>query len=127
MRLSASQRIEDWRGWQDWRITGITQRYLEINRYYTDMIRSQMKPGMPTALCTHHVPHERLNGHEPNHFSFYTGMKDFVHELPFDAGYDNYLICGHTHRRMVGEAVTNFFCVNVGSDYDELRSFVLVV
>ena len=27
------------------------------------MISSKMKPGMPTALCSHHLPHEKLNGY----------------------------------------------------------------
>ena len=57
-----------------WRIVDIESRYMEFNAYYVDMIRAKMKPGMPTALCTHHVPHVRLNGHEPSHYSFYTGI-----------------------------------------------------
>ena len=105
----------------------ISQLDMEINAYYVDMIQAKMKPGMPTALCTHHVPHVRLNGHEPSHYSFYTGMKDLVHELPFDPLFNNYLICGHTHRRVIGEVVTGFMGVNVGSDYDELKTFTLEV
>ena len=95
--------------------------------YYVDMIRANMKPGMPTALCTHHVPHVRLNGHEPGHYSFYTGMQDLVHNLPFNPLYNNYLICGHTHRRVIGEVVPGFMGVNVGSDYDDLKTFTLEV
>ena len=81
MRIRDNQRIDQWEGWQDWRIVDIETRYMEINAYYVDMIRAKMKLGMPTALCTHHVPHVLLNGHEPSHYSFYTGMKDLVHEL----------------------------------------------
>lgn len=55
------------------------------------------------------------------------GMKDLVHELPFDPLYNNYLICGHTHRRVIGEVVPGFMGVNVGSDYDELKTFTLEV
>ena len=127
MRIRDNQRIDQWDGWQDWRIVDIESRYMEINAYYVDMIRSKMKSGMPTALCTHHVPHVRLNGHEPSHYSFYSGMKDLVHELPFDARFDNYLICGHTHRRVIGEVIPGFMGVNVGSEYDELKTFVLDV
>ena len=127
MRIRDNQRIDQWDGWQDWRIVGIEIRYMEFNAYYVDMIRSKMKSGMPTALCTHHVPHVRLNGHEPGHYSFYTGMKDLVHELPFDPMFSNYLICGHTHRRVIGEVIPGFMGVNVGSEYDELKSFVLDV
>lgn len=128
MRIRDNQRVDDWDGWQDWRIFDIESRYMEFNAYYVDMIRGgKMKPGMPTALCTHHVPHVRLNGHEPSHYSFYTGMKDLVHELPFDPMFNNYLICGHTHRRVIGEVVPGFMGVNVGSDYDELKTFTLEV
>ena len=74
MRIRDSQRIDQWEGWQDWRIVNIETRYTEINTYYVDMIRSKMKPGMPTALCTHHVPHIRLNGHT---FSIYKRRNSF--------------------------------------------------
>ncbi|MEG1980654.1 MAG: hypothetical protein RR060_07985, partial [Victivallaceae bacterium] len=90
-----------------------------------DMIKASIKPGMPTALCTHHVPHWQLNGHEPSPYSFYCGVKDLVHELPFDPKYANALICGHTHRRIIGEVVPGFMCVNVGSDYGKLEYFLL--
>ena len=127
MRIRESQRIDEWDGWQDWRIGEIVTRYLEFNAYYVDMIHSKMKPGISTVLCTHHLPHVLLNGHEPSHYSFYSGMKDLVHELPFDARFDNYLICGHTHRRVIGEVIPGFMGVNVGSDYDHLQSFVLEI
>jgi hypothetical protein len=127
MRIRDNQRVDEWDGWQDWRIIDIESRYLEFNAYYADMIRAKMKPGMPTALCTHHVPHRLLNGHAPSQYSFYTGMKDLVHELPFDPLFSNYLICGHTHRRVIGEVVPGFMGVNVGSDYGELKTFVLEV
>ena len=52
-------------------------------------------------------------------------MKDLVHELPFDLKFDNYLICGHTHRRVIGEVIPGFMCVNVGSDYGVLQTFTL--
>ena len=125
MRIRDNQRIDQWDGWQDWRIIDIESRYMDFNAYYVDMIQACMKPGMPTALCTHHVPHVRLNGHMPGHYSFYTGMQDLVHALPFDPLYNNYLICGHTHRRVIGEVVPGFMGVNVGSDYDVLKTFVL--
>ena len=127
MRIRDNQRIDQWDGWQDWRIIDVESRYMEFNAYYVDMIRASMKPGMPTALCTHHVPHVKLNGHEPSHYSFYTGMQDLVHDLPFDPLYNNYLICGHTHRRVIGEVIPGFMGVNVGSDYDDLKTFVLEV
>lgn len=126
MRFREDQKYDEWDGWQDWLFLDIDQ-YREINQYYVDMIRSKMKPGIPTALCTHHVPHELLNGHGANHYSFYSGVKDLVHNLPFDPKFSNYLICGHTHKRVIGEVIPGFMGVNVGSDYDNLQSFVLEV
>ena len=125
MRVRENQKVDEWDGWQDWRIVDIESRYMEINAYYVDMICSKMKPGMPTALCSHHLPHEKLNVHAPSHYNFYSGVKDLVHELPFDPIYDNYLICGHTHRRVIGEVIPGFMGVNVGSEYGKLESYIL--
>ena len=125
MRIRENQKVDEWDGWQDWRIVDIESRYMEINACYVDMIRSKMKPGMPTALCSHHLPHERLNGHSPSHYNFYSGVKDLVHDLPFDPLYNNYLICGHTHRRVIGEVVPGFMGVNVGSEYGKMESYIL--
>lgn len=127
MRVRENQRVDEWNGWQDWRIVDVAKSYTKINAYYIDMIRSRMKSGISTVLCTHHVPHIKLNGHEPGHFSFYTGMQDLIHELPFDPHYNNYLICGHTHRRVIGEVVQGFMGVNVGSDYEKFESYVLEI
>lgn len=125
LRFRDSQKVSEWNGWQDWRIKNIETTYLEMNRYYVEMIRSSMKPGVSTALCTHCIPHIRLNGFLPNHFSFYTGMRDLVSELPFDENFDNALICGHTHKRVIGNVLPGFLCVNVGSNYNNLKTFVL--
>ena len=127
MRIRESQRVDEWDGWQDWRIGEIVTRYMDFNAYYVDMIKSKMKPGISTVLCTHHVPHVLLNGHEPSHYSFYSGMKDLVHELPFDPKFDNYLICGHTHRRVIGEVIPGFMGINVGSDYGRLEMMEMTV
>ena len=127
MRIRDNQRIDQWDGWQDWHIIDIESRYMDFNAYYVDMIRANMKPGISTALCTHHVPHFLLNGFAPGHFSFYAGMKNLVQELPFDPLYNNYLICGHTHRRIVGDVLPGFQSVNVGSDYNRLGYFFMEV
>lgn len=127
MRVRENQKITPWNGWNDYLIRDIEQCYLEFNRYYVELIKSNMKPGMSTVLCTHHVPHWKLNGHAPSHYSFYTGMRDLIRQLPFDYTYDNYLICGHTHCRVIGEVIPNFMCVNVGSDYDKLEYYLLEI
>ena len=127
MRIREGQRVDEWDGWQDKRIKEIATRYLEFNAYYVDMIKSKMRSGLPTILCTHHVPHAYLNGGVWSHYNFYEGMKDLVHELPFDPKFNNCLICGHTHRRVIGEVIPGFLCVNVGSDYDRLATYTLEV
>ena len=127
MRWRENQEITPWEGWNDRCIFDIEKRYKEFNRYYVDMIKSKMKPGMPTVLCTHHVPHHKLNGHEPGHYSFYCGMHDLISELPFDPLYTNSIVCGHTHRRIVGDVLPGFQSVNVGSDYNRLGYFFMEV
>ena len=125
MRYRDDQKITPWDGWNDGYITDIETRYQEFNRYYIDMITAKIKPGISTVLCTHHLPHESLNGHAPSRYNFYSGMKDLVHDLPFDMRFKNYLVCGHTHRRVIGEVVPGFMGVNVGSDYGRLQHYTV--
>ena len=80
---------------------------------------------MKPALCIHHLPHMALNGFEPNHYSFYSGMKDLVSQCPFDNTFPNDYICGHTRKRVIDEVVSGFYCVNVGSDYGEHKYYLL--
>ena len=47
------------------------------------------------------------------------------YHLPFDDAFPNALICGHTHKRVIGEVVNGFYCVNVGSDYGVLKHYLL--
>ena len=126
MRIRENQRVDEWDGWQDWRIGEIVMRYMEFNAYYVDMIKSKMKPGISTVLCTHHVPHLLLNGHDPSHYSFYTGVKVLMHELPFAPKFDHCLVCGYTHRRMCGEIIPGFMGINVGSDYERLEMMEMI-
>ena len=125
MRWREDDDIVPWDGWQDWRIPDIETRYKEFNAYYVEHIKVEMKSNMPNILCTHHLPHIALNGFEPNHYSFYSGMRDLVSQLPFDEAFPNALICGHTHKRVIGEVVKGFYCVNVGSDYGLLMYYLL--
>ena len=125
MRWRENDTLLPWDGWQDWRIPDIEQRYKEFCDFYVEHIQKAMKPNMPNVLCTHHLPHIALNGHEPNHYSFYSGVKDLVLQLPFDDAFPNALICGHTHKRVIGEVVPGFHCINVGSDYGVLMYYLL--
>jgi len=51
----------------------------------------------------------------------------YYHELSFAPLFSNYLICGHTYHQVIGEVVPGFMGVNVGSDYDDLKTFTLEV
>lgn len=125
LRYRQSQEILPWRGWNDHFVLDIVRRYREFNRYFVDQMRGALVPGMPTVVCTHHVPHRAFLGLTPNHYDFYSGMNDLPSELGLDPQFTHYLICGHTHYRMVGELVPGFFCINVGSDYGVLRHYLL--
>lgn len=126
LRYRQSQAITPWNGWNDHFVVDLVRRYREINQYFVEHIKRAMIPGMATVLCTHHVPHQAfLGGFPPNHYNFYSGMRDLPSELPFASGKTNGLICGHTHYRMIGELVPGFMCVNVGSDYGILRHYLL--
>ena len=37
MRIRENQRVDEWDGWQDWRIGEIVMRYMEFNAYYVDI------------------------------------------------------------------------------------------
>jgi len=125
MRFSENQGITPWDGWNDWMIKGIENRYRDFNRFYTTRIRRDWTRTGCNVLCTHHLPDERLNGHVPSRYNFYSGMKNFLDELPHDGNTPQYVVCGHTHRRIIGEVVPGFMCVNVGSDYGKLQHYVL--
>jgi len=76
-------------------------------------------------LCTHCCPHEKLNLHmnaNRNYYNIFSGMKDFLIDVRPD-----YAFCGHTHLRTVGDIIHGCKCVNVGSDMDCVRSFVIEI
>lgn len=127
MRYRESQKITQWNGFRDYKIPDIEHRYLEINYYYVEKIKASIKSGMSNVLITHHVPHRDLAGHAPNEYSFYSGMRDFVSELSFDATCEHYLICGHTHSQVIIDITPNIHGINVGSDYNTLKFYSLIL
>lgn len=76
-------------------------------------------------LLTHHVPHRKLNTHPtPSQFSAFSGIGNFLEKLPKNRV--KYAVCGHTHRRSVGQVINGVNCINVGHDMytsDEIQSF----
>lgn len=127
MRYRESQKITQWNGFRDYKIPDIEHRYLEINYYYVEKIKASIKSGMSNVLITHHVPHRDLAGHAPNEYSFYSGMRDFVSELSFDATCEHYLICGHTHSQVITDVAPHIHGINVGSDYDSLKYYSILI
>lgn len=123
MRCRESQKVTPWNGFRDYKIPDIEHRYLEINYYYVEKIKASIKSGMSNVLITHHIPHRDLAGHAPNEYSFYSGMRDFVSELSFDATLEHYLICGHTHSQVITNVAPNIHAINVGSDYELFKYY----
>lgn len=127
LRYRESQKIAPWNGYRDHKIPDIERRYLEINCYYTDMFSRAIKQGISNVLITHHVPHCCLTGFFPNEYSFYSGMRDLVSELSFDAFHEHYVICGHTHKQVITDVKENIHGINVGCDYGQFRYAVINV
>lgn len=77
-------------------------------------------------LVTHCVPFRELNTHPPlSGFNAYSGVDDIRRSLGPDHPPITAAICGHTHRRSIGEW-HGIRCVNPGNDYYlPLQSYVL--
>ena len=70
-------------------------------------------------LCTHSVPHRKLNGWMSesrneivDKYNAYSGVDNLLGKMKID-----YSISGHTHYRIVGTEINGCKCINVGSDY----------
>lgn len=127
MSWSENQELKPWNGWQDWRIKNIHQDYRTICNSYIKKIEDVSKRnfGKSIFVCTHHLSDERLNGHVPSAYSMYSGIKSIIPILELSKDKDHFLICGHTHRRVIRQLSENIFGVNVGSDYGELLSYTI--
>ena len=74
-------------------------------------------------LVTHTCPHAELNMHKvnPSNFNAFSGTKNILEFLDVD-----YSICGHTHRRTIGQVLNETTCINVGNDFHiPLQYFIL--
>jgi predicted MPP superfamily phosphohydrolase len=63
-----------------------------------DKIINSRSNDLINVLCTHCVPHKKLNGHLYKHshpFNAYSGVDDLLERCKFD-----YSFCGHTHYRL---------------------------
>ncbi len=129
MRVNPAQNISPWNGWQDYRIPGVEQDYKKICQSYIRRFKKEVKahPNHSIILCTHHLPDERLNGHEPSIYSFYSGVKNLPQQLELVPSLPHWMICGHTHRRVIKDLGNGIIGVNTGSDYDQLLYYVIEV
>lgn len=127
MRWSENQGLKPWNGWQDWRIKDVQNEYQNFCCSYVRRIQSVANEnfGKSMFICTHHISDERLNGHMPSSYSFYSGVKSILPEIDLSKMKDHFLICGHTHRRVIGQLDSNVLGVNVGSDYGEPLHFII--
>lgn len=85
-----------------------------------DLCRLQIETALSTigdkksVLCTHCVPHNKLNWHlqdKKSLYNAYSGVANFLNKYKFD-----WCLCGHTHKRVTCE-INGCNCINVGSDY----------
>ena len=119
MRVFPDQKVTDWNGWRDHLIMGIEDNYARWCGSMREKLKreiSERGSGRSVLLCTHTLPDERLNGHEPSVYSFYSGVKDLTGDLPLDQGKEHWAICGHTHRRVIRDLRPGVHGVNAGSD-----------
>lgn len=122
MRWRENQGLYPLNGWNDCYISDLKYGYNHVCSDYIQDISENVAlyaEGRNTILCTHHVPHEDINAHEPSPYSFYSGTKNILKDLKVDPSMSNVSISGHTHKRCVGKQLENFLCVNVGKSEDE--------
>ena len=122
MRWRDNQELYPMNGWNDRCITDLATEYKKrCEAYQRDITENVFlySKGKNTILCTHHVPHEELNMHEPSPYSFYSGVKNLLADLEPDRTMTNVSISGHTHKRCVGKELEGFLCVNIGKSEDE--------
>ncbi|HPM74186.1 MAG TPA: metallophosphoesterase [Saccharofermentans sp.] len=140
LKHNPGQKVEDFADgtWSDKLIKGFGKdwkTYHELcalkikNEYagYTAKMTKSERQKKELVLVTHHVPCAELNvwPFQHNPYTVYSGCENFLKGFDFD-----WVICGHTHNRTVGQNVSgkkNCFSggINVGSDYGILQHYLL--
>lgn len=101
--------------WQDCTIKSFD--YLTANKDCIRQIDENISPDMVNMLCTHCVPHHRMNAWMledrivGNHMNAYSGCHDLLKERP----QIKYIACGHTHKYAVDQ-IYDMQCYNIGND-----------
>lgn len=77
-------------------------------------IRNNIDPNKINILCTHCVPHNKLNGHMfklDSPINAYSGVANLLDIINIQ-----YSFSGHTHWK-IEETINNCKCYNIGNDY----------
>ena len=128
LKDNESQDITKWADycWADKYIKNWDKDYKKAyNHYYNKISESCCKSKAKTKiLVTHTVPHRELNEHRytKSLFNAYSGTENILKDFDF-----KYSISGHLHKRTIGKKLENCFCVNTGSEYSDLKYFILEV
>ena len=102
-------------GWTDKHIVNFDYK-LECAKNI-EKIKENVEIDKINILCTHCIPHWKLNGHVvddsnyENALNAYGGVADLLERINV-----NYSFSGHTHWRMIGKFINNCYCVNVGGN-----------
>jgi predicted phosphodiesterase len=127
MKTVRNQKIYDFANmtWKDYTI-----KNFNFEREYekcVGQIESNIDPSKVNVLCTHCVPHHKLNlwleddRLTGNLFNVYSGSMELLEKLKGVS----YAICGHTHRYTACE-VNGVRCYNVGNDlHPPFRAMIL--
>ena len=105
----------------------------EEAREQADGIASRMDAaiaaGKSLLIATHTCPWRELNGHPlrgdaSDILSAYSGNSLLGRKIESRANHIDFLLCGHTHKRVREQCLHNIRCLNVGADYGQFRGVV---
>ena len=120
--------------WNDFRyIPNCARGIREEAREQADGIALRMDAaiaaGKSLLIATHTCPWRELNGHPlrgdaSDILSAYSGNSLLGRKIESRANHIDFLLCGHTHKRVREQCLHNIRCLNVGADYGQFRGVV---
>ena len=121
MATDKDQVLDDFAGgtWKDNTIINFDWKYENEKCVNSIMdVKSKIKADEIPILCTHTVPHVKLNGHIveefpcSNPYNAFSGMTDFLSKVK-----PEFALCGHTHVRRL-DTINDCHCSNCGNDFN---------